>query len=222
MARRALRSVRVHDADLHVVDGPPGGAGNEGRVVIVAAHRGYPRGFGQAVAGHHRLEAEPVAHVMDHLHRDGRRSGYGETQRGEVEAIQVGVVQDGLVDGGRSGEHGDALLADSPHHRWHVEHRVGDERDAAHEAGEDPGVQAKGVEERVDDQVAVPGPEPDDIAPRLEGPTDRRVPEHGALRGSGGARCEHEVAEVVALDLGRSGGPVGVVNGISGGHELLP
>ena len=115
------------------------------------------------------------------------------------------MVQDGLVDGRRSREHGDALFGDPGHHRRNVEHRVGDVGSPGHEAGQDARVEAKGVEIRVDDQVAVAGSQADHLAPRLEAPADGGVDEHGTFGQAGGARGEHDVAKIVAASPRRPG-----------------
>ena len=61
------------------------------------------------------------------------------------------------------------LLGDALHHRVDVEHRVRNDRRALDEAGEDAGLQAERVEERVDDEVAVALAQPDDARPRVVG-----------------------------------------------------
>ena len=172
LAGRALGSVGGDDPDLDVIDGPSRGPGDEGRIIVVATHGGDSRRLGEAVAGHHLLEAETVAHGVDHLDGDSRSAGHSQSERRQVKFVEVGVVQDRLVDGRRTGEHGDSLLADPPHYCRDVEHWVGNESYALHQAGQDPGVEAEGVEERIDHQIAVAGLQADDLAPREEGPAD--------------------------------------------------
>ena len=46
--------------------------------------------------------------------------------------------------------------------------------------------------------------------------------EHGSLGYAGGARGEHDVAQVVSDNRGGSFGPDGVVDAVSGGHEVVP
>jgi hypothetical protein len=200
LARRQRRTVVVDDLHLDVGDGPPGRVGDGLGVVVVAAHGGDAGGLGQAVAGHDRLEGQLRAHPADHLDRDGGRAGDRQPQRGEVVAVEVGVVEDGLVDGGRAGQHGDPLLRHPGHHAGHVEDQVGDDGGALDQAGQDPGLEPEGVEERVDDQVAVALPQAHHVGPVGEGPDAGAVPEHRALRGTGGARGEQDVAQVVRAD----------------------
>ena len=108
------------------------------------------------------------------------------------------MVEDGLVDGRRPRQRRDPLVGDPLHHRRHVEHGVGNDRRSPQQAGEDPRLEAEGVEERVDDQVAIALPQPDHLGPEHVCPDARRVAEHGPLGRPGGPRGEEDVGRVVA------------------------
>ena len=108
------------------------------------------------------------------------------------------VVEDRLVDGRRPGQHRDLLLGDALHHRVDVEHRVRDDRRALQDAREDAGLEPEGVEERVDDEVAVAVAQADDVGPRVVRADARAVGQHRALGLPGRARGEEDVGEVVA------------------------
>ena len=95
------------------------------------------------------------------------------------------------------------ILATTP---LDLEHRLGDHGRPGHEAGQDPGLVPEGVEERVDDEVPVPGTEPDHLGPGGEGPQGLPVGGHRPLGVAGGTRGEDQVGEVAAGDRG---GPPG-------------
>ena len=186
----------------------------------MAAHGGDARALGQAVARDDLLEPEALPHLHDHLDGDGGRAGHGEPQRRHVEAVEVGVVQDRLIDRGRAGEHRDPVDGHPVHDLGDVEHRMRQHRRPLHQAGEDAGVQAERVEERVDDQVAIALFEPDHGRPRVVPTTDRRVREHRPLRGTGGARREHDVAEGRRRSRQPNGRSIGVVDQVGPSHEV--
>ena len=131
-----------------------------------------------------------------------RRAGDREPQRRQVEVVDARMIEDRLVDRRRPGQHRDALVDDALHHRVDVEHRVRHDRRALDQAGEDAGLQAERVEERVDDEVAVAVPEPDHRRPRVVRLHARAVREHRALRPAGRARREEDVGEGVAGERG--------------------
>ena len=166
----------------------------------MTAHGGDTGRLGEAISRDDLLEAEPFAHLHDHLDRNCRSAGDGESQCRHVEGVEIGVVQDRLIDRRWPGQHRHPVDGDASHHRGDVEDRVRQDRRTGHQAGEDPGVESERVEERVDDQVAVTV-ETDDVAPRLVPPAGGRMGEHGSLRRPRGARGEHDVAEVVAPDV---------------------
>src|SRR6185369_14951528 len=68
------------------------------------------------------------------------------------------------------------------------------------QTGQPAGVVAEAVEVRVDDQVAIAGPETDDVAPDLEAAEVLGVRRHHALRLPRGAGGEEDVGEVVGRD----------------------
>ncbi len=209
LARFALGDlvvVRVDEADLDAGDGPASRLRDDLGGVGVAAHRGDARGLGEAVARHDVLERELGAHAQDHLDGHRGRAGDRQAQRGEVVPVELGVVEDRHVDGGRPGEHRDLLLVDALHHRRHVEDGVGDHRRPAHERRDDAGVEPERVEVRVDHQVAVTLLEADHEGPRVVGPHRGAVAEHGALRVPGGSRGEEDVGHVVGGHRGGAGG----------------
>ena len=73
-------------------------------------------------------------------------------QRGQVEVGPARVVEDRLEDRRGTRQHRDPLVADPLQDHVHIEHRLGHHRGPGHQAGQDPGLVAEGVEERVDDQ----------------------------------------------------------------------
>ena len=113
--------------------------------------------------GDDALEPEATAHLLDQLDRDRGGAEDREPQRGQVERVDVGMVEHPLVDGGRARERGDALLGDEAHRGRRLEHLERNDRRALHEAAENSRVQTERVEERQDDQVAVALTQADDV-----------------------------------------------------------
>ena len=223
LPRRApggLGPVGLRHLDLDAVDGPARGGRDDLGGIVVAAHGGHPGGLGQPVAGEHGLEAEPGPHLGDQRHRHRGRAGDGQPQRRHVEGLQVGVVQDHPVDSRGAGQHRDPLDRYALHHRSHVEHRVGDHGRPGDEAGQYPGLEAEGVEEGVDDQVPVAPLEPHHLRPAPIGATDRPVRQHGPLGLAGGARGEHDVADVAGGHRRGPGGPLGLVGLVGPGQKV--
>ncbi len=108
----------------------------------------------------------------------------------------VRVIEDGLVDRGRPGEHGDPLGLDQRHGPPRVVHQLRHQGGAADQAGQDAGLEAEAVEERVDHEVAVGAGEAPALGP---GPGDgQRLPvgRHRPLAPPGRARGEQDVADV--------------------------
>ena len=132
------------------------------------------------------------------------------------------MVEDRVEEGGRAGEHRDALAGDALEHRVDVEDRLRMDRGAGHQRGEPPGLVAEGVEERVDDQVAVAGPQADDVAPRLVGAQRRAVGLHDALRVPGGPGGEEDVGEVVGRHRRGAGVDLGRVDAVARRQERVP
>ena len=220
LAPGQLVAVVVHDLHFDVGNGPSRGVGDGLGIVVVAAHGGDARRLGEAIAGDNGLEPQTGPHLKDHLHRDDGCPSHRQPQGGHVEAVEIGMVQDGLIDGRRSGQRGDALLGDPGHHRRDVEHRVGDVGGPGHEAGQNAGVEAESVEVGVDDQIAVADPQTDHLAPRLEAPADGGMDEHGPLGQSGSSRCEHDVAEIVAAHRSSPSVAVGLADLVGPVEEL--
>ena len=205
-----LDAVDVDDPHVDVGDGPARRPGDHLGGVPAAAHRHRPGGLGEAVGGEHGLDAQIGPEAPDHLDGHDRGAGHHQAQRSEVEALPVGVVEDGLEDGRRAGQHGDPLLVDAPDHPVDVEHRLGHHGGPGHQAGQDPRLVPEGVEERVDDQVAVALVQADDLGPGGKGPQGLTVGGHRPLGVAGGPRGEDEVGEVAGGDRGGpTGGHVG-------------
>ena len=140
---------------LEVRDRAPAGRRDGDRVVVGAAHGAEAAGLGQAVGGEHDVDVEFGLHAFDQDHRDRRRAGDGEPQRGQVVLVALGMVQQRLVDRGRPRQHGDAVFLHRGHGLLGVERQLGDQRRAGLQAGQDARLVAEVVEERIDAQVAV-------------------------------------------------------------------
>ena len=123
-----------------------------------------------------------------------------DAQARDVAARAVGMVEQRVVDRRRPGEHRDPLALDDLEHDTGVEHREREDRRAAHEAREAPGLVAEDVEERVRDQVAVAGAQVGPVAPVEVRAQRLAVRHHDALGVPGGARREHDVARIVGAD----------------------
>ena len=155
--------------------------------------------LGEPVRGEDRLERELAAHPLDQLDGDGRRAGHRETQRRQI-VSRSGALR---IDWYSVGGPGSIVMRSSPMRRStcrHVEDRVRDDRRAAHQARDEPGLVPERVEERVDDQVAVAFAQADEARPHLEDAQRLRVRRHDALRTSGRPGREHDVAQVVRVD----------------------
>ena len=188
----------VDHADLEAGDGASRGLGDGLGGVALAAHGDGAGGLGEPVGGEDGGEGELAAHAVDQLDRDDRGAGDGEAQAREVVVGAPGMVQDRLVEGGRSRQHGDALGGDGGEDLVHVEDRLGDDGRTLHETGDDARLVAEGVEERVDDEIAVAFGQAHDRRPRGEGAQRLRVGGHGSLGSSRRARGEDDIGEVVA------------------------
>ena len=164
-----------------------------------------PLRFGQAVGGQHDVDVEFGLHPLDQHHRHRRRAGDREPQRAQVVAAAGGMVEQRLVDGRRSGQHGDPMLGDRAHRLLGVEGQLRDQRGAGLQAGQDPGLVAEVVEERVDAQVAVVAG--DLAAGRPRRRTGQRLPVRAqhAFAAAGGAGGEQDVGDVVGPDRGGAG-----------------
>ncbi len=132
------------------------------------------------------------------------------------------MVEDRQVDRRRPGEHRDPFLGDPAEHRRHVEHRLGDDRRSLDQGGDEPRLVAEGVEERIDDQVAVTGGQPDDRRPVVEHPHGLTVGRHHTLRPAGRAGGEDDVGERRRGDRGGSRPGCLRVDRLALGEELGP
>ena len=130
------------------------------------------------------------------------------------------MVEQRLVDRRRAGQHGDPVVLHGAHRLLGVERQLRDQRRARLQAGQDAGLVAEVVEERVDAEVAVGAGEL--AARRPRGGCVERLPVRAqhALAAAGGAGGEQDVGDVV----GRDGGGAGVDRGEIGsaGDELVP
>src|SRR5271170_7967233 len=107
------------------------------------------------------------------------------------------MVEQRLVDGRGSGEHGDPVFGDRTQRLLGVEGQLRDQRGAGLQAGQDSGLVAEVVEERVDAEVAVVAG--DLAAGRPRRRTGQRLPVRTqyAFAAAGGAGGEEDVGEVV-------------------------
>ena len=101
--------VVVDDAQFEAGPGPPH-RGGDGLDVVTG--RGGRRGaaFGEPVAGDDGREGELVVEPADELDGDVGGAGDGHPQRRQVVAVPIGMVEDALVQRGRTGQDGHALL----------------------------------------------------------------------------------------------------------------
>ena len=127
--------------------------------------------------------------------------------RSELEVVVVArrVVEQGLVDGGRPGQHGDAVLLDRLQRAQRIERQVRDQRRAGLQAGQDAGLVAEVVEERVDAQVAVVAGDLAVGGPRRRARQRLPVRAQHTFAAAGGAGGEQDVADVVGRDGGGAG-----------------
>ena len=221
LAARHVGTVVVDDADLGVRDGPTGGLRDGLGIVLGTTHGDRAGGLGEAVGGDDGPEGEFGAHSFDHLDRHGRRPRHRHPQRGEIERVAVGMVEDREEQRGRPGQHRDLLGGDGREHLGHIEDRFRDDRGALEEAGDDPGLVAERVEEGVDDQIAIALGEADHISPHLEHAKRLIVADHDTLRCSGRSGGEHEIGEIVGAALRHPLLDLGVGDLGAGGDELL-
>ena len=99
---------------------------------------------------------ELLAHAADQLDRHRRGAGHREAQRREVERARSGCVEDRLVQRRRPRQHGDALRGDARAAPPTTSNTgCGHDGRALDEARQPAGLVAEGVEERVDDEVAI-------------------------------------------------------------------
>ena len=107
------------------------------------------------------------------------------------------MVEDRLVDRGRTREHGDPLALDAGEDPVDVEDRLGQHLGAAGDAGQDPCLQPEHVEVGVDHEVPVVRTQPGHVHP-VGGDTQRPAVGHDdTLRQPGRPRGEEDVRGVV-------------------------
>ena len=97
--------------DLHFGVGQRGADGGDAQFhrVVDARHGDHRRGFGLAVGDGHLVAVHALgdrAHDFDRAGRAGHDAG---AQAGEIEAVEIGVVQFGDEHGGHAVERGGAL-----------------------------------------------------------------------------------------------------------------
>ena len=127
-----------------------------------------------------------------------------------------------LEQGGRTRQHRDMVIDDAPQHDVGVEHRLRQDGGAAQQACEPARLVAEGMEERVDDQVAIAMPQTDDRGPRIENADVLRVRAHHALRLAGGARGEENVGDILGAQPREPRIELRAGNGGAGGEEFVP
>ncbi|MFN8026833.1 MAG: hypothetical protein U0W40_10915 [Acidimicrobiia bacterium] len=88
----------------------------------------------------------------------------------------------------------------------------GDERGSAHQAAQDPRVQAERVEERIHHEIAVALSQVDHLGEHQVCRTDLAMFQHDALGSASRARCEEHVTDVMRSDCGRALGAYDVVD----------
>src|SRR4051812_33834305 len=125
--------------------------------------------------------------------------------------ITVRRVEDRLEERRRSGKHGDVFTCEHVEDGRYIEARERHHRGTAQQAGEDAGLVAEGVEERVDDQVTVTLVQPDDLAPGGEDAQRLCLRRDHRLGPAGRTGREEEVAHRLAVP--RGGPPVDLARG---------
>ena len=138
-------------------------------------------------------KSSSALHPLDQHDGHRRRAGDREAQRAQVVVLAGRVVEQRLVDRRRAGQHGDALLGDRPHRLLGVERQLRDQRRAGLQAGQDAGLVAEVVEERVDAQVAVGAGELAALGPRRGRRQRLPVRAQHALAAAGRAGGEQDV-----------------------------
>jgi hypothetical protein len=216
LPRRHSAPAVDHDPHLEPGDGPARGGGDDlGRIAAPAHGDGAAR-LGEAVGGEDGVEAELGAHGVHQLDRDDGRAGDPEPERGEVVSALPGGPPGATGRGSAAREHGDPLGRHALHDPVGVEDRLGHHGGPGHEAGQDARLVAEGVEEGVDDEVAV-APRP----ARRWTPRWRRCAATGRgwswppLGVTGRARGEDEVGEVVGPDRPARAAVVGRVDALA-------
>ena len=201
LAWRDLAPTLADDAHLEPGTRTPHRGGHRLRVVVV---RGATRGpaLGQSVAGDHPGEGQLGIDPPDQLDRDVGRTGDGDAQGREVVVVAGGVVEDGLVERGRTGQHRDPLGRDPGEDPVHVEHRLGEHRRPRRHTGQDARLEPEHVEVRVHLEIDVAGRKAGHGHP-VSGDGERAPVRHDdALGHPRGARREEDVRRVVGGERG--------------------
>lgn len=178
--------------------------------------------LGESVRREHVGGAEFGADQFDQFGRDGGGAGSGEPQRSEVRFVPVGVVDQAVEDRRRAHEAGDAFGGDAFQDAVRVVDLLGQHRDAAQQAGNDARLVAEGVEERVQQEVAVAGSQGDLVRPLLVEADRLSVCRHHALGAARGAGGVEDVAEVVGTHGGGAGQAFGVGDSFARLQVRLP
>ncbi|MNQ73226.1 hypothetical protein D3C85_879500 [compost metagenome] len=191
-----LAAAAVADtAHLHPRHRPATGVGDQFRRVAGPADRGEPTDFRQAIRGDDGGKAQFVAHAVDHLHRNRCRPGHRNAQGAQVEFTALRMGKQRLIQRRWPGQHGDAFALHAFEHGLHVEHLLRQEGAATHQRCQPAGLVAEGVEERIDDQVAIALAQTDDIAPVPHDSQVLAVAGHHAFGFTSGARGEQHVGQ---------------------------
>ena len=127
--------------------------------------------------------------------------------------------EQGLKEGGRAGQHADPMPFDQAQRALRVEGRLGIDGRPAQERGEPARLVAEGMEEGVDDQIAILPVQPHGGSPFLESGDVLPVGDHGPLGRSGGAGAVHDVGELFGPHCGDASGQGGVVQFAAGAGE---
>ncbi len=160
--------------------------------------------------------------AADQLDRDVRRSRHRDPEARQIVGVTARVVEDRLVQGGRSRQHRDTLGGHAREHAIHVEHRLRKHRRPAGDGGQDPGLETEHVEVGIDHQVDVPGREPghgDPVRRDAEGPPVRH---HDALGDPGRPGREEDVGRIVRPERGGAAIDLGQRLRRGAGEEALP
>ena len=196
--------------------GPPGGRGDDLGRVAAAAHRDDAAGLGESVRGEDGGDVQFAAQPFDEPERDDGRAGDDQAQRrrGRGWSRWGWSSSDWWRVGGpgRTEIRSAATLARTVST---LNTGCGTIVAPAHQAGDDPGLVAEGVEERVHDQVAVALAQSGELAPHVVAAQGLGVGDDGALGAAGGAGGEDDVRGRLGADrlraladrLGRYGVP---------------
>ena len=221
-ADRHDRTRRIHTFHLHPVHGPARGVGDAFGAVIRPADGYHATGLGQAVGGHHHFETQLRAHLLHQRHRHRRRAGDRQAQAAQVEFATPRVGQQGLVDGRRPRDHGDALAGDARQHRVQVEALHRQHVGAPYDRRQPSRLVPEGMEKRVDNQVVVITPEADRGTPGLEGADILAMAGDHPLGLAGGAGGKQDVQGVLRGQRVRPPLHLGGRHAPAGGQEIRP